>query len=502
MSTTESTSEASHHQRVHKSYSAPTLPSVQCLHTLAKVLSVVYPSLAMDSEPGAMSTDDYVHDLSSLDLEHLEEVVKQETAKIQAQSVANSNCRQMSDNSVANQNCPSEQQMRLVHNVMVNSGGLPDQRKQHIALATTPGTPPNANSPSGNSLPPSPAFAQVSNANLTSPVMESKHNSIMDDSNGMSMSWLTAQLRYGTNGVIGNQDGPLDLRGQCGPEMDNPWLSPNMRREYMEMQSNHSTSHVSPAMHNRLMQTMVNPNIVSNSMDMHSGHPGQHPNQHSHHSQLHNGHSHHSNSQMHHSFHSGSGQVINGHSSDCSNGYSNSGSKSDILNDDLLISLTVRELNKRLHGFPREEVVRMKQKRRTLKNRGYAQNCRTKRLAQRHELEAKLRIQQNEIARIRVEFDKFRVNFDSLRQNHERLKQDYHKLCQERDYYRQLSIKQQTGISGPAVQSQQMSVSQTSVVGNTTRAVNNHDSHRPDCSAGSLSSVSAGSTPSSPEFYL
>lgn len=462
----------------------------------------------MDSEPGAMSTamstDDYVHDLSSLDLEHLEEVVKQETAKIAAQSAANSNCRQLTDNSVANQSCPNEQHMRLVHNVMVNGGGLPDHRKQHIALAATPGTPPNANSPPGNSLPPSPAFAPVPNPTMTSPVMESKHNSIMEDSNGMSMSWLTAQLRYGANGVIGSQDGPLDLRGQCGPEMDNPWLSPNMRREYMEMQSNHSTSHVSPAMHNRLMQTMVNPNIVSNSMDMHSGghsgHPAQHPNQHSHHSQLHNGHSHHSNSQMHHSFHSGSAQSLNGHNSD-SNGYSNSGSKSDILNDELLISLTVRELNKRLHGFPREEVVRMKQKRRTLKNRGYAQNCRTKRLAQRHELEAKLRLQQNEIARIRVEFDKFRVNYDGLRQNHERLKQDYHKVCQEREYYRQLSIKQQTGISGSA-QSQQMSVSQTSGVGNNASAANNHDSHRPNCSAGSLSSVSAGSTPSSPEFYL
>ncbi|UYV84288.1 MAF [Cordylochernes scorpioides] len=87
----------------------------------------------------------------------------------------------------------------------------------------------------------------------------------------------------------------------------------------------------------------------------------------------------------------------------------------DILEDEQLVTLTVRELNKKLHGFPREEVVRLKQKRRTLKNRGYAQNCRTKRLAQRHELEARNRVLQGEIQRLRQELER---------------------ACQERDYYR------------------------------------------------------------------
>ncbi|XP_065164542.1 neural retina-specific leucine zipper protein-like [Atheta coriaria] len=85
------------------------------------------------------------------------------------------------------------------------------------------------------------------------------------------------------------------------------------------------------------------------------------------------------------------------------------------LNDDLLMTLTVRELNKRLHGCPREEVVRLKQKRRTLKNRGYAQNCRSKRLQQRQDLEVTNRSLQQEVHRLKM---------DLARVTHERDTQD------------------------------------------------------------------------------
>ncbi|KAJ8947456.1 hypothetical protein NQ318_009757 [Aromia moschata] len=74
------------------------------------------------------------------------------------------------------------------------------------------------------------------------------------------------------------------------------------------------------------------------------------------------------------------------------------------LNDDLLMSLSVRELNKRLHGCPREEIVRLKQKRRTLKNRGYAQNCRSKRLQQRQDWPARSLVQ--ELQRLRSELSR------------------------------------------------------------------------------------------------
>lgn len=91
-------------------------------------------------------------------------------------------------------------------------------------------------------------------------------------------------------------------------------------------------------------------------------------------------------------------------------------SNDDLINDDLLMTLSVRELNKRLHGCPREEVVRLKQKRRTLKNRGYAQNCRSKRLQQRHELEVTNRQLHHELQKIRMELSRIAQERDQLKQ--------------------------------------------------------------------------------------
>ncbi len=86
-----------------------------------------------------------------------------------------------------------------------------------------------------------------------------------------------------------------------------------------------------------------------------------------------------------------------------------------IMNDYDLVNLPLRELNKRLRALPKQMAYNMKKRRRTLKNRKYAQNCRSKRLEQKSEMEIQNHHLKSEISRLSRVIEKYKNEVATLR---------------------------------------------------------------------------------------
>lgn len=89
-----------------------------------------------------------------------------------------------------------------------------------------------------------------------------------------------------------------------------------------------------------------------------------------------------------------------------------------LISDDELISLSVKDLNKLLKGKNKEQVMILKQRRRTLKNRGYAANCREKRLSQKDILE-------NEKRKLEEDIDLFQKESNQMQKEVGEMNQKY-----------------------------------------------------------------------------
>ena len=86
-----------------------------------------------------------------------------------------------------------------------------------------------------------------------------------------------------------------------------------------------------------------------------------------------------------------------------------------ILTEEELADMPVKDLNSLLRGLPETEVLKLKQKRRTIKNRGYAQTSRTKRTTQKCLLEGEKMTLEEQLDKLSSDNEMLRRERDEAR---------------------------------------------------------------------------------------
>lgn len=83
--------------------------------------------------------------------------------------------------------------------------------------------------------------------------------------------------------------------------------------------------------------------------------------------------------------------------------------------DNELVTLTVRDLNKRLRNLTKDEKIKYKQRRRLLKNRGYAQTCRSRRIHNQHAKEIENDRLKEILQQVTLERNLYKTKYENLK---------------------------------------------------------------------------------------
>jgi transcription factor MAFF/G/K len=84
------------------------------------------------------------------------------------------------------------------------------------------------------------------------------------------------------------------------------------------------------------------------------------------------------------------------------------------ITDDALLKLSVKDLNRLLKSLSPEDRTKLKRRRRILKNRGYAANCRTKRLSQKELLHLEKEELEKDVRQMVHRNEMLKLNLDSI----------------------------------------------------------------------------------------